>query len=294
MQTSSEFCEQLSAFVAEWKRTGSQEKHLGDNPFPRFVLTEQAESWDEFLAWARSLGSGWCFRGQREATWNLSTSLDRACLTPTDSGYYHLNRNTEGTRHLEAFRRSLHKPDAVPADTDLGSWLALGQHYGTPTPFLDWTLSPFIAAYFAFERPACEGAKRAAVWALDLDWLEGRGRELWPSSFGRAAAIAAADPIRWEAKLFDECREPIIIKVNPQEANARMAAQQGVLLCKLFHEAYFSVTLMRMIIYPQVPEHPVLRKLEVDTSHAEYFLQELRAMGIRHDSLFPDTSLLPL
>src|SRR6185437_7801045 len=291
MQTSSEFCEQLSAFVAEWRRTGTQRAHLGDSPFPRFVLTERAESWEQFLAWARGLGSGWCFRGQREATWNLSTSLDRACFTRTPSGYYHRDRDIEGSRHLEDFRRSMHKPEGVPADSDLGSWYALAQHNGAPTRFLDWTLSPFVAAYFAFERPACEGDKRSAVWALDLDWLEDRGRELLPASIEPAPAIGAADRVRWEAKLLDECREAIIVRVHPQQANARMVAQQGVLLCKLFHQPYFSPTLMTMIFHPQVPECLVLRKLEVDTAHSEDFLRNLRGIGISHESLFPDAGL---
>jgi FRG domain len=61
---------------------------------------------------------------------------------------------------------------------DLASWLALMQHYGTPTRFLDWTMSPFIAAYFAFEDEACGLSKRSAIWAINLNWLEQTGREL--------------------------------------------------------------------------------------------------------------------
>jgi hypothetical protein len=281
-----------------WKQNPLAEQYIGDNPFPNFVVTDQAESWAEFLAWAHALGGAWCFRGQGEASWSLNTSLDRAAIRHhsvtypngiTSTGYSHVNRDELGRENLVQFRQQAsHYVNNSPSEGDSGSWFALMQHYGKPTRFLDWSGSPFVASYFASEHAACEGDKRFAIWALDIDWLDKRARELLPPEM---LASRDGDPearARWDNHLLEECHEAVIVRINPLEMNARMAAQQGILLCKLFHEAYFSVTLMHMISHPYIPDQPVLRKLEVPTSLRADFLRRLEEMNIHSASLFPD------
>src|SRR5271156_5170416 len=103
MQTPSDWAQNLTNIVENWpkasqdgiRRTDDSE-YLGDSPFKHFVLTEKAETWDEFLRWVNELKELWCFRGQRDASWNLDTSLDRAVFREYSSengcGSYHLNR----------------------------------------------------------------------------------------------------------------------------------------------------------------------------------------------------------
>ena len=47
----------LRELVNEWKSGNDKSSYLylGDEPFDKFVLTERAESWDEFLRWLSEL-----------------------------------------------------------------------------------------------------------------------------------------------------------------------------------------------------------------------------------------------
>jgi len=93
-----------------WK--SGQGEYLGESPFPNFIVTDHAASWDEFLAWLAKLQGTWCFRGQRDANWFLNTSLDRAVRkdfsSATSSGYYHLDRETESRELLFCFQQRAH------------------------------------------------------------------------------------------------------------------------------------------------------------------------------------------
>jgi hypothetical protein len=273
-----EWPNQLKGFVNEWKTGRLQgDDGLGDNPFGRFVLTHTAFSWDDILVWLSDLDASWCFRGQRESSWDLHTSLDRAVKrerrTENSHSIWHLDRETELRNYLDQFRRNVAFLPIIPPPTDdFVSWYALMQHYGAPTPYLDWTESPFIALYFAIESEAMEYRQSAALWAIDSEWIQ-----------NRAGVI-----LRGRAASEDENVRPVIVRVTPRNLNKRMQAQQGVLLHNLRRGATFNQILMSMAIHPDVEERPVVRKLEIGNRLRVEFLEQLKLMGITHSSLFPD------
>ena len=110
------------------------------------------------------------YRGQRKASWDLVPKIDRPPLGPLniEEVKAHLNRFKLGCRGR--------KGSARPVSDD--EWWALGQHYGLATPLLDWTASPFVAAYFAFASPDPADGPRA-VFALSRKAVERRGSDVY-------------------------------------------------------------------------------------------------------------------
>ena len=119
--------------------------------------------------------SPFLFRGERDETWNLETTLERRSKKEWSIAEY-FRLTTVAKPMIETFTaRRWEMPDYL----DLRTWareydnlklsqfpgydyLAFLRHHGFPSPLLDWTASPFVAAYFAFAR-ASEG--RVAIYA---------------------------------------------------------------------------------------------------------------------------------
>jgi hypothetical protein len=113
------------------------------------------------------------FRGHREKSWPLSTSLERLVATELEFEKYYWRAC--GLRfQIEAFTGNKWElPEFEKVAEWLGSYSSLNielefgrlpaydylahlRHHGFPAPLLDWTESPFIAAYFAFSRKPTE------------------------------------------------------------------------------------------------------------------------------------------
>ena len=297
MPIPSNWSRKFTAFVTEWKRKSDSgeyisDEYLGDNPFEHFVVVEKAESWDSFLRWIDELDGCWCFRGQREASWGLDTSLDRGVrrekFSPHSSSLYHLNRKTEMQGLLYRFQQYAHTHlPHVPVTDDLSSWYSLMQHYCAPTPLLDWTESPYVGLYFAIENKASES--HSAVWAIDSDWLEAKGRQLLkekniPFTPVEGSPTEVAEETN---RLLRGTEAPLVLRINPAMSNPRLFAQQGLFLCKLIEQASVGQLLMAMVMYPTLTDSPVIRKLDIRSDLRIKFLKRLRAMNIHRASLFP-------
>jgi len=116
------------------------------------------------------------------AAYVLRPCRKREYQTLSSSGYDHLVREAEERDLLFRFQQQAHLYVRHPPSAgNLSSWFALMQHHGPPTRFLDWTKSPYVAAYFALQEEAEREEKRSAVWATSKLLLTSVGRTTaWP------------------------------------------------------------------------------------------------------------------
>jgi hypothetical protein len=119
----------------------------------------------EFEDPSRKLWDEVWFRGQENADWGLHTTLERRSAQIRKVRNY-LNLIGEIRPAIEAFtNNTFDTPDGLEMDQicrdydlfpmTLRRWaiyLAHLRHCGFPSPLLDWSISPYVAAYFAFAR----------------------------------------------------------------------------------------------------------------------------------------------
>lgn len=125
------------------------------------------------------------FRGQKDSNWKLKSKWDRyreqksvvahdparACRHDTPESFLKLfKENFVGNATFDTLNLNDEQ------------WMSLGRHHGLITPLLDWTKSPYIAAYFAFrdylpidEELGCLNPNRVdsdgenvAIWEIPL------------------------------------------------------------------------------------------------------------------------------
>lgn len=207
--------------------------------------------------------SHYIWRGQRDSEWGLETSLDRLLL----------NQERQPTtallnRHLDKFKLACRGRRGENPRQNLteNEWWALGQHNSLATPLLDWTHSPFVALYFAFEKQKQSSSGFRAVWAL-----------------GQVTSIIRA--IKKEKPNTSE--NAFLNYIRPQQdENDRLVNQGG-----LFTRVPLGTTVRTWIEKNHEKDEKDLAhlmRIKIPDSGREECLRALNMMNINHATLFPD------
>ncbi len=150
---------------------------------------KNVSGWGEYVEEVRRLASSCAglhkpplFRGLAQSDWGLQTTLGRSYpAVRSFLEYYRKVSASKGAVEMLTARRWDNVPEygelreMVGTDLDRLTTILTGRqeilefllylrHHGFPSPLLDWTASPYVAAFFAFEAPAC--AEKVGVFAF--------------------------------------------------------------------------------------------------------------------------------
>jgi FRG domain len=233
----------------------------------------RVSTWSEFNAWNASR-DGWAFRGEHDASWPLISSLARRLAQMKVPRALWREREE---RALRVFRRKAHVylPDRSVLEDTLRC-LAMMQHHGAPTRLLDFTKSPYVAAFFAIESALSD----SAVYALNTPALA----LLAPAQDATLTrdTIDPRVPGHFE-RFFTAGTQPLVWFGEPSEMDRRLVAQSGLLVVPGLLDAPLAT-----LLETYRSEAPLIEKVVLTHSMRSSAMHALYRMNITHATLFPD------
>jgi hypothetical protein len=230
------------------------------------------------------------WRGQRCDNWSLKSTLDRLI---EKAGLPKNKQQKFGNSHLERFQyasRGRRGPHPAPPIENENEWWAIGQHHGLASPLLDWTASPFVAAYFAFIGTGADQTKYRAIYALHKPSVEKKVRQLLNLKQAereekqRETSVKSRNALA--VKPLDSPIRPEVEFFRPRsDENQRLVNQSG-----LFTRAPDAMSLEEWVQKNFIGESTgyTLMKLLIPNGDREECLRMLNRMNINHLTLFPD------
>lgn len=240
------------------------------------IVRRRIESWAEFVRIVQQWQGfrNWCFRGQADAGWPLKSSLTRHIeVSKVHQDAWPLQE----TRIRRIFERKSHLFLEDVPETDEIEWLALMQHHGAPTRLLDFTWSPYVAAFFALERATND----AVIWAINLPLLW-RIHEQHRIDGVKVADVNPRDPEAFH-RYFLPNRHAFLWQGDSFRMPQRVVAQSGTFLVAGHVGMPIEDILAR---YPG--KGPLLVQFVLNTSKVRAeAMASLYSMNITQATLFP-------
>jgi hypothetical protein len=216
------------------------------------------DSWNGFLDFfhhknALRQNHEYVFRGHASEEWKLESTLKRKM---SESGDKEIEQNI-----LEAFQKHcLGRRGHNPSGLSESEWWALGRHFGLDTPLLDWSDSPYVAAFFAFNNENTD-TENVVVWLLLKSINNNKGIQ----------NLKSEHHIEFLTPYLDE--------------NARLINQRG-----LFVRTPNMMCITEWVESLEETDTVNLGRILIPRSEKDFALDSLDTMNINDFTLFPDLS----
>jgi hypothetical protein len=220
------------------------------------------------------------FRGQASTRWHLDTTLERKTkqeftltqylhkarkIVPELESYTGIKWNLPNDSTLNEMVKEqadkLFGPDSLPCY----EYLVYLRHHGYPSPLLDWSESPYIAAYFAM----CDAdpkEKRVTVFAYIGSINTGKGKDFYRE--GDALIQEKGPRITTHKRHYlQKAQYTIALKWSEEH--------QAHVFC--FHDEVFD---------KKHPKQDILIKITIPISDRKLALKDLEDHNINHFTLF--------
>lgn len=239
------------------------------------------------------------FRGHGKSEYRLVNTWQR------HRAILHEPWSTDIDETLMAYKVGLEKLGIKSFEhTDRFEALEHGRHHGVPTPCLDFSYSPYVALFFAFNGVRVPREKKkpySVVYALNVNQLaEARAKEQYDPRTNSDAFYSALHNFQWPKQEYFENRFPpntLQFIPFPGAENKRMQRQLG---CLIYDTLWYSrMGLKDLEDYIEnrsetpffdgkntVPGKPILTKVFINQSAAPDVFARLELMNITGGNLY--------
>lgn len=179
--------------------------------------------------------NGFVFRGQANASWPLTSSLERMLEPVWDKAGFDFKKFEDFTLKRFMGKFHLYSSDSINPASKLEA-LALMQHYGAPTRLVDFTESPYLALYFAMETYNPLAGNDFALYAVDCTSLMKRSLEKlkdFDNEFSHDLRSLEDEKDSVFDKIIDRFTLDLLWVSEPKVINRRLDLQAGTFLTSI-------------------------------------------------------------